>query len=48
MEDADWIHRKAAGTLYPAQVEAALIQIREVWPAEARSLRETIENFPPG
>src|SRR5579864_6016851 len=45
MEGADWIRKKAAGSLNPTQVEAALIQINEVWPAEARPLRELIETF---
>ena len=48
MECAAWIKEKAVGSLYPAQVEAALIQISEVWPAETSSLQELIENFPLG
>ncbi|HST30498.1 MAG TPA: bifunctional [glutamate--ammonia ligase]-adenylyl-L-tyrosine phosphorylase/[glutamate--ammonia-ligase] adenylyltransferase [Chthoniobacterales bacterium] len=48
MQGADWIRKKAAGSLYPAQVEAALIQISEVWPAESGPLPELIENFPLG
>jgi len=45
MHGADWIRRKAAGSLNPTQVEAALIQINEVWPADVRPLREVIESF---
>lgn len=48
MQGADWIHKTAAGSLYPGQVEAALIQISEVWPTESVPLRELIENFPLG
>jgi len=48
MEGAGWIKEKATGSLYPAQVEAALIQISEVWPAEFRSLEALIEDFPLG
>src|SRR5690242_13274392 len=45
MHGADWIRKKAAGSLNPSQVEAALTQINEVWPADARPLRELIESF---
>lgn len=45
MRGADWIRKKAAGSLNPAQVEAALIQINEVWPADLRPLQETIDTF---
>src|SRR5437588_353127 len=45
MQDTDWIRKKAAGSLNPTQVEAALIQINDVWPAGVRPLREVIENF---
>ena len=45
MQGADWIRKKASGSLYPAQVEAALIQISEVWPTDIRPLQEIIESF---
>ena len=45
MHSANWITKKAAGSLNPAQVEAALIQISDVWPADFRPLQETIETF---
>ena len=45
MHGADWIRKKAAGSLNPTQVEAALIQISEIWPSDLRPLRETIETF---
>ena len=48
MESAPWIEKKAAGSVHPAQVRAALIQINEAWPADSPSLRELIENFPLG
>ncbi len=45
MEGANWIRKKAAGSLNPTQVEAALIQINDVWPKDVRPLRELIEDF---
>jgi [glutamine synthetase] adenylyltransferase / [glutamine synthetase]-adenylyl-L-tyrosine phosphorylase len=48
MVNAGWITRKATGSLYPAQVEAALIQINEAWPAEFTPLRDVMESFPIG
>src|ERR1043166_516288 len=45
MHSANWITKKAAGSLNPAQVEAALIQISDVWPADFRPLQETIQTF---
>lgn len=48
MDDASWIKKKASASLYPAQVEATLIQLNERWPANAVSLRELIEKFPLG
>lgn len=48
MEKADWIDKKAAASLHPVQVKAALIQLNETWPAEYRPLQELIESFPLG
>ena len=48
METAAWIKKKAAASLYPAQVETTLIQLNTAWPADAIGLQETIENFPLG
>ena len=48
MQRADWINQKAAASLHPSQVEAALIQLNETWPADFRALKELIENFPLG
>ena len=48
MQDANWIRRKAAASLFPAQVETTLIQLAEHWPADAVSLPELIEKFPLG
>src|SRR5450432_1150406 len=47
-EGSGWIRRKAAGTLYPAQVESTLKRVVEGWPREAPSLRDLIEGFPLG
>jgi [glutamine synthetase] adenylyltransferase / [glutamine synthetase]-adenylyl-L-tyrosine phosphorylase len=43
-----WIQQKAATSLYPAQVEGALLQLGENWPASAPALVDLIENFPLG
>lgn len=48
MEAGAWIKKKSAGSLHPAQVETALIQLSTAWPADAPPLRQTIENFPLG
>jgi [glutamine synthetase] adenylyltransferase / [glutamine synthetase]-adenylyl-L-tyrosine phosphorylase len=48
MEDADWIKKKSAATLHPAQVETTLIQLNAAWPADAIGLQNTIESFPLG
>jgi glutamate-ammonia-ligase adenylyltransferase len=47
-EGPAWIRRKAAGTLYPAQVESTLERMAESWPAEAPPLLELIEESPFG
>ena len=44
----DWIQAKAAGSLHPAQVESALVQLTENWPKTAPPLVDLIENFPLG
>src|ERR1044072_3343065 len=48
MSATDWIFKKAAGTLHPAQVENTLERLVEAWPAEAPPLQELVENFPLG
>ena len=45
---SDWIRKKAAGSLHPSQVETALTQLSENWPATAPPLTDLIENFPLG
>ena len=42
------IREKAAGSLNPPQVETALIQLRENWPATAPPLPAVVEQFPLG
>ncbi len=44
----DWIQKKTAGSLQPAQVEQALAQLSESWPASAPPLVDLIEKFPMG
>jgi [glutamine synthetase] adenylyltransferase / [glutamine synthetase]-adenylyl-L-tyrosine phosphorylase len=44
----DWIHKKAAASLQPSQVEQALRQISESWAPGAPALVELIEKFPMG
>lgn len=46
--DRRWIRDKAARSLFPAQVESALTQLTEVWPADVVPLLELIEKFPRG
>ena len=48
MESADWIKKKSADTLHPAQVETTLIQLNGAWPVDGLGLQETIESFPLG
>jgi [glutamine synthetase] adenylyltransferase / [glutamine synthetase]-adenylyl-L-tyrosine phosphorylase len=48
MEAADWIKKKSADSLNPAQLETTLLQLNEVWPAGEPPLRELIEQFPLG
>jgi glutamate-ammonia-ligase adenylyltransferase len=48
MGDAAWIKEKAAGSLYPAQVQITLIQLNAAWPVDAPALEETIATFPLG
>ena len=48
MESASWIKKKSAASLYPAQVETALIQLNEAWPVAAGPLPDAIQSFPLG
>ena len=48
MNSTDWITKKSADTLDPAQVQNTLEGIANSWPAEAKPLRELIEQFPLG
>ena len=48
MEKAEWIKKKSAASLYPAQVETALIQLTAGWPASGIPLPDVIQNFPLG
>jgi len=48
MESASWIKEKSAASLYPAQVETALIQLNEAWPVAAGPLPDAIQSFPLG
>src|SRR5438552_587803 len=48
MEKAEWIKKKSAASLYPAQVETALIQLTAGWPASGIPLLDVIQNFPLG
>ncbi len=43
--DTRWIRKKAAISLHPPQVEAALRQINEVWPPDAPALVDFVEDF---
>jgi [glutamine synthetase] adenylyltransferase / [glutamine synthetase]-adenylyl-L-tyrosine phosphorylase len=46
---ANWIEKRAAASLYPTQVESALVRLNENWPVSgAWPLVELIENFPLG
>ena len=44
----DWIREKAAASLNPSQVETALVQLSEQWPATAPLLADVLEQFPLG
>lgn len=44
----DWIRRKAAESLNPAQVETTLVQLSERWPPDVLPLVRVIEEFPLG
>src|SRR5438874_4108998 len=48
MESVSWIKEKSAASLYPAQVETALIQLNEAWPVAAGPLPDAIQSFPLG
>ena len=50
MNSPDWIKKKSAGTLHPAQVQNTLERIAETWPADAPPLplRALLEHFPLG
>src|SRR6059058_4811762 len=43
-----WTHKKAAASINPAQVETALIHLREHWPETAQPLIDVVEQFPLG
>jgi glutamate-ammonia-ligase adenylyltransferase len=43
-----WIQEKAAASLNPSQVENALLQLSEAWPATAPPIADVIERFPLG
>src|SRR5881394_3360305 len=43
-----WTHKKAAASINPAQVETALIHLREHWPETAQPLVDVVEQFPLG
>ncbi len=44
----DWIQKKSAGTLNPAQVQNTLQRIAENWPTDATPLANLLEQFPLG
>jgi len=46
--DRRWIRKKAESSLNPTQVESALLQLSETWPAGTTRLFDLIENFPLG
>lgn len=48
MNSIDWISKKSAATLHPAQVQNTLERIAENWPTKASSLRDLVEQFPLG
>ena len=48
MEATGWIEKKAAGSLNPEQVKAALIELSQKWPDECGSLQDLIVTFPLG
>jgi len=48
MQTANWIKKKSAGSLQPAQVETTLVQLNETWPETAVALPDAIQNFPLG
>ena len=43
-----WIREKATASINPAQVETALIHLKEHWPETARPLADVVEQFPLG
>src|SRR5216110_3408996 len=43
-----WTHKKAAASINPAQVESALIHLREHWPETAQPLVDVVGQFPLG
>src|SRR5437773_6499332 len=47
-EENRWIREKAAASLSPSQVETALVQLSERWPANAPPLVSVVEQFPLG
>ena len=44
----DWIQKKAASALHPAQVETTLLRLSQAWPENAAPLRQIVEGFPLG
>ena len=47
-EENRWIREKAAASLSPSQIETALVQLSERWPANASPLVSIVEQFPLG
>ena len=48
MNSTDWIKKKSADSLHPAQVQNTLERLAENWPADAPPLRDLLERFPLG
>src|SRR5688572_24955890 len=48
MNSTDWIEKKSAETLHPAQVQNTLEGLAENWPADAPQLQQLLEAFPLG
>jgi glutamate-ammonia-ligase adenylyltransferase len=45
MNSTDWIQKKSAETLHPAQVQNTLESLAATWPADAPPLRDLLEQF---
>ena len=48
MKPPDWIKKKSAETLNPAQVQNTLERLAEAWPTDALPLADLLDQFPPG